>query len=290
MFLGCLAISILILVWLCEALPLFTAFSPPPLEAKEKEIYLLSVVPQFPPLEIKRDWTPLIEQISRETGIILELKFYRSFSDFEEDVLAGVPDFVYLSPYHATVAKKAQGYMPLIRDNESKLVGVLVVDKESPFKSVRDLNGKTLVFPSPNAFAASLYLRSLLAEKEKIKFTPKYLKTHSNVYQHVMLGMAAAGGGTNTTLNKEPSAREELRIIYRTPGVAPHPISAHPRVPAAVRKSVIDTILKLAEDKNSQRLLKAVGIPRPVRADYTRDYEPLERLNLEKYVVKGGDQ
>jgi phosphonate transport system substrate-binding protein len=288
---GCLAISMLIFLWLCEALALLPVFSPLPLAAGEKKTYLVAVVPQFPPLEIKNNWTPLIEHISLEMGVNFELRLYKSFPDFEEDVLAGVPDFVYLSPYHATAAKKAQGYLPLIRDGENQLVGILVVAKDSAFKTVKDLNGKTLAFPSPNAFAASLYLRALLEEKEKIKFTPKYLKTHSNVYQHVMLGMAAAGGGANTTLNKESrELRDGLRIIYRTPGVAPHPISAHPRVPASVRKSAMNALLKLAEDKTSQHLLKNAGISRPVRADYARDYESLERLNLDRYVVKGGDQ
>jgi phosphonate transport system substrate-binding protein len=154
---GSLFISNLILVWLCAGLSLIPAFSPVCVATEEKKTYLLAVIPQFPPLEINRDWAPLIERISSETGIDLVLKFYRSFLDFEDAVRAGVPDFVYLSPYHATVAKKAQGYIPQIRNGENKLVGILVVDKESTFKSVQDLNGKTLVCPS-NAFAASRYL------------------------------------------------------------------------------------------------------------------------------------
>jgi hypothetical protein len=48
---GSLAISILILVWLCGELSL---------AAEGEKAYLISVVPQFPPLEIKSDWTPLI--------------------------------------------------------------------------------------------------------------------------------------------------------------------------------------------------------------------------------------
>lgn len=271
---------------LLVAVLLFTT----PLAADGKDRYTLAVVPQFPPADIERDWGPLVERLSRDTALALDLIFYKSIPDFERDVLDGVPDFVYLNPYHEVMGKKAQGYVPLIRDGENRLKGILIVDKDSGFRSVKDLDGKTLVFPSPNAFAASLYMRALLSKREHVRFTPKYVITHSNVYQHVISGMAAAGGGANTTLNKEPrELRNELRVIYETPAVAPHPIASHPRVPASVRKKLRDAIMKLAEDNTSRRLLKAVGMPRPVIADYTRDYKPLEPLDLGQYAVQGGD-
>ncbi len=82
-YLGSIVIPIFMLVWLFGFLSLIPDFSPHPLAA-EKKTCLLAVIPQFPPLEIKRDWTPLIERISRETRIYLVLKFYKSFPDFEE--------------------------------------------------------------------------------------------------------------------------------------------------------------------------------------------------------------
>lgn len=252
--------------------------------------YTVAVVPQFPPAYIERDWGPFMERLARVAGMKLEMKFYKSIPEFEQDLIDGVPDIVYMNPYHQVMAKKAQGYIPLIRDGESRLVGVLVVDKDSSFRTVRDLNDKTIVFPSPNAFVASLYMRALLAKRERVRFKPKYVITHSNVYQHVILGMAAAGGGANTTLNKEPQElRDELRVIYETPAVAPHPISAHPRVPASARKTLRDAVLKLAEDSRFRSLLSAIGISKPVIADYARDYRPLEPLDLGRFAVQGGD-
>lgn len=275
------ALWLLFCVGLCRAVDAIAA---------ERTAYTVAVVPQFPPAYIERDWGPFIERVARDTGMKLEMKFYKSIPEFEQDIIDGVPDIVYMNPYHEVMAKKAQGYIPLIRDGENRLVGVLVVDKDSGFRSVKDLNGKTVVFPSPNAFAASLYMRALLVKREHVRFTPKYVITHSNVYQHVILGMAAAGGGANTTLNKEPAElQNELRVIYETPAVAPHPIAAHPRVPASARKTLRDAILRLAQDSRSHRLLRAVGIPKPVIADYARDYQPLEPLELGRFAVQGGD-
>lgn len=43
-------------------------------------------------------------------------------------------------------------------------------------------------------------------------------------------------------------------------------------------------MLKWGKDPAGQALLKEVLIPNPVRADYARDYQSLEKLKLDKYV------
>lgn len=254
----------------------------------EADPYTLAVVPRFTALETHRDWAPFVARLSQDAGLPIRLRVYKTYSEFEDDVNRGIPDFVFLSPYHAVRARRAQGYIPLVRDSAKLLTGVLIVRRDSPARSVRDLDGKDLVFPSPNAFGASLYIRALLTEKEKVRFTPRYVGSHANVYRHVILGKAAGGGGVNHTLSREPvEIRDKLRVLYETPGAAPHPLAAHPRVPEAARRSVVDAVLRLAADEKARGLLDAVSLSRPVPADYARDYQRLEQLNLEKYVSHG---
>ena len=249
--------------------------------------YLLAVVPQLSPGATYRGWSPFAERLGRETGTTLRVRVYRTFDEFETDLANGVPDLVYLNPYLQIRAHQAQGYVPLVRDGSYQLSGVLVVRRDSPVQSVKDLNGQQIGFPDPNAFAASLYMRALLQEKEKIRFTPRYYTTHGNVYRHVIVGDVAAGGGVNATLAAERTeTRNELRVLYRTPGTAPHPLSAHPRVPARDREAIIAAILRMQNDADGRQLLKAVQIPEPVRADYARDYAPLEKLRLHKFTVR----
>ena len=71
-----------------------------------------------------------------------------------------------------------------------------------------------------------------------------------------------------------------------TPGVAPHPLSAHPRVPMALRQSITDALVDLATRPEGQALLRAVEIEGLQRADHARDYAPLEAFGLERYVVR----
>ena len=251
-----------------------------------KTSYSIAVVPQFRAEEIHRDWTPALERLRAATGASFSLRIAADIPAFEESMLAGEPDFAYMNPYHQVMARKAQGYIPLVRDSKP-LTGILVVRKDDPIKSARELDGKEVAFPAPNAFGASLWIRALLAEREKIRILPVYVKTHSNAFRYAATGRAAAAGGIGVTLVDEPEElRSTLRVLLETPGVAPHPLSAHPRIPEAVRRLVAETLLGMAQDVGGQAMLKDIQMPTPVRADYSRDYQPLEKFGLEKYVVR----
>lgn len=248
-----------------------------------------AVVPQYPPEQIHRTWTPVLQEITRKTGIPLQLKSYASIPDFEADFLKGGPDIAYMNPYHVVMAAKAAGYIPLIRDDKARLKGILVVRKDSPITSLKQLDGATIAFPAPNAFGASLYMRALLAEEAGIRFTPSYVKTHSNVYRHVLGGHAQAGGGVQRTLDDEaPGVRANLRVLYETPPAYPHAVSAHPRVPAATRAAIQQAFLALGAAPGMQPLLDDIQISRPVKADYS-EYAPLQKLGLERYIILNED-
>lgn len=244
--------------------------------------YSVAVVPQLPAEVIHRNWGPLLHAISVQINTDLELTIYPGYREFELAVLKGIPDIVYMNPYHQLSAYKDQGYIPLLRDDATMLTGILVVRKDSPYLDIKDLAGKTLAFPSPNAFAASLYLRAMLASAGIVHAT-EYVNSHTNVYRNVARGLVAAGGGVNKTFDMElPATKEQLRTIYRVPGVASHPLSVHPRLPAAIREDIIRAFLQLQQQHSP--LLNAIQMQSPVRANFERDYAPLKALNLDRFL------
>lgn len=248
--------------------------------------YTFSVVPQFKPAQLQSEWGPILERVSRETGIKLKLVIPSSTLKFEGELNQGTPDFAFMNPYHEVIAMKAHGYIPLLRDKKP-LSGILVVRKDSPYKNLKDLDGKIIGFPSPNAFGASLYMRALLTEQSAIKFTPRYLNNHNLVFKHVSLGHVAAGGTVNAALIDETQdMKDQLTVLFKTPDVASHPISVNPRVPANVRKSVIASFLGMQQDVEGRAMLADIRFPNPVDANYQHDYQPLEKLNFQKYLVQ----
>lgn len=248
--------------------------------------FTLAVVPQFPAAEIHAAWAPAMQVLEKASGHRFELEIPPSITAMEAAFEAGRYDFVFVNPYHAVMARRSQQYVPLVRAGNVSLTGVLVVRTDSPYRTVEDLAGQSIAFPAPNAFGASLYLRALLAEKFRLDFRPDYLRTHSNAYRAVLLGQAAAAGGLRSTLAREPAElQKNLRIVYETPSAAPHPLAAHPRVPEKVREQVIAAIFDLNLAPAGRAMLSAMQMESPVRADYARDYRPIERLGLDRHAV-----
>ena len=271
---------------LFRALLLFCLLASLPVNAQtSRQAFTLSVVPQFTPVDIGLRWTPLLRHLEAETGYTFQLRLLDKIPRFETDFLAGIPDLVYLNPYHMVMAAEAQGFIPLVRGSDP-LIGILVAEKDSPIKTLQDLNGKRLAFPAPNAFGASLYLRALLTEKEGLRFSSDFVGSHQNVYRHVLIGEAAAGGGIHATLEKESVAiQNRLHVLYTTPGVPPHPLAAHPRVSQDAREKIRAALLKLDSTPGGRKILADVELDKVISADFARDYLPLTKLKLKHYSV-----
>ncbi len=250
---------------------------PMPGMAQDKGGFTIAVVPQTQISDIYERWTPFLKKLSQEAGVEFKIMPYNSIRQFAEDLKKGTPDFAYMNPYHMVIAKDSQGYIPLVRD-KADLFGILVVNKGGSINSVKDLEGKAVVFPA-NAFAADQYMRALLVDKEKLNFKPEFVKSHGSVYRAVKLNTVAAGGGVPKMLAKEPEdIQNSLKVIFQTPSTASHPLAAHPRVPESVRKKVMQAILNLEKQPAGKELLKNVQLPAPILADYQKDYAPLKKL------------
>lgn len=249
--------------------------------------YTVAIVPQFSQLQTHNAWSPLLEYLEAQTGHPFELLLYEDFPAFEQSFINGIPDFVYLNPYHAVMAKRSQGYVPLVRDGAHNLTGIIVSRKDSAYTNIQDLQGHKIAFPSQNAFGASLLPRTLLREKEKIAFEPVYAGSHNNALRHVLLGKAAAAGVVYRTLNTQRSeVLDGLRVIYETPPSPSHPLVGHPRLGQDMLQRVRDLILEMPPPQ--QDLLARVHLQAPVAANYDQDYRFLEEMIDDRYVMQGG--
>ncbi|PUE58843.1 hypothetical protein B9Z36_01530 [Limnohabitans sp. Rim8] len=252
------------------------------------KVYTFDVVPQVTAAKIYTTWSPLLQRVGQEAGLCFELRVSPTIPEFEQKLLKGEPEFVFLNPYHAVLAHQKKKYQPLLADSEDLLTGILVVRADSPIKSLNELKGKNVSFPAPNAFAASLLIRAELAKK-KIDINPVFVKTHSNVYRSVIGKDALAGGGVNNTLDNEaPEVRQQLRVLFETPAYTPHPVATHPSVPAAVRERFLKAMLKLTQDDDGRKLLDGINLHKPQAVTYAKHYKPLESLQLDKFLVLSG--
>lgn len=250
------------------------------------QTYSFGVVPQFNARKINAIWQPILMELSKRTGYDFRLTGSATIPAFEGQFMAAEFDFAYMNPYHAFRAAEVQRYIPLVRDVGKTLHGIVVVKKDSNIKSVRDLDGKTVAFPAPNAVGASLIPRADFKNQYHITVKPKYVQSHSSVYLNVALGRVTAGGGVQKTLSRQADRiKNKLRVIYKTREFAPHPVVAHERVPEEVRAKVSAALLAMGRDETSRKLLESVPISKigPAVLD---DYKPLGTWGLEAFYAK----
>jgi len=242
----------------------------------------VAVVPQLPPAELYSRWQPMLVELGRRSNQCFQLVVPESIPTFEQALQLGRVDYAFMNPYHQVMVKTK--YHPLIRDGEHQLRGVLVVNRKSSVRRLADLSGQSLAFPAPNAFAASLLIRAEL-RRQGITISPRYVRSHSNVYRSVALQEADAGGGVNNTLARErPEISRHLKVLMETEGHPAHPFSALKTRPAEETSAVIAAWLAIANDPDQRQVLNRVQLPRPITSRYERDYAPLERLHLETLV------
>jgi len=251
-----------------------------PVFAEQENVYTIAVIPSAPPVTLHKQWTPLVERLSRETGLTFRLKMYERMAEFERDIWSGVPDFIFSSPIQAVVARKTNGYTPLVRGGKDIAVG-LFVRKDSPIKTIDDLTGKTISFVG-NKNLCSVFVQHLLGQhKDKLAFTREYAGSTRNVIINVLLGKSAAGAVFIPELQRESEdTRAQLREILVTPAIAPHPLSVHPRVPRKTQESVKKAALTIAATPDGAELFKTIRIGAPVAANYARDYQSLEAIDI----------
>ncbi|SIT03060.1 phosphonate transport system substrate-binding protein [Roseivivax lentus] len=250
------------------------------------ETFGVGVVPQFEPRMLSEIWSPILEELGERTGHEFVLVGSPDIAGFEQSFIEGAFDFAYMNPYHGLKAAEAQGYAPILRDGGRSLFGVLVVAEASEYRSVGDLEGKTIAFPSPNALGAALLMRADLDRVHGLDYQAEYVSTHSSAYLNVALGVMDAAGGVMATLNRlEPEIRDGLRIIYETSKLPPHPVVVHPRVDAEIAANVQAAFLDMAETPQGQALLERVPF-RDIIAATADDYEVLRTFRLQDYWVE----
>ena len=165
--------------------------------------YSFGIVPQTNGSKLSKLWSPILQYLEDKGELNLRFATARNINTFERRVDSGKYDIVYMSPYHYTLFHDSQGYNAFAKAKKKRLKGIIVVLKDSPYKSINDLDNSELAFPS-NAFAANLVPRAVLT-KANLSYSSKYVSSHDSVYRNIARGRYPAGGGVFRTFRTHRS-------------------------------------------------------------------------------------
>lgn len=269
---------LLIVLYICIAVS--------PAFCDEKKVLSFGVVPQQSAGKLARNWVPLLDYISARSGYTINFETAPDIPEFERRLEKGTYAFAYMNPYHYAVFSKTNSYRAFARQKGEGLVGILVVKKESNIKSIQDLSGKTIAFPSHGAFAASVITREHLLERG-VDITPAYVGSHDSVYMTVAKGIYPAGGGVVRTLNNmERDVREQIDILWQSRPYTPHAFAVLPSVPDDVVKKIQQVMMEMNNDPAAADLLKGIEIS-GFEAARDSDWDDIRKLNIKELDRRG---
>lgn len=238
-----------------------------------KDSIVFGVVPQQAMDKMISAWTPLLSYLSETTGKTFKFDSSTEIETFDERVLKGEFDIVYMNPALYPRVHDSIGYQAIAKEKDTILKGLIVVNKDSAVTSLAELAGKSIVFPGPIAFAATVLPLAELT-KLNIKVTPVFAGSHDRVYNDVARGLFLAGGGVEKTLSQsDKTVREKLKVLWTSDSYTPHPIAVHPRVDHAVAEQIQKALVDLENNSLGKDILKKLrfkGFTVAVDAEYEK--------------------
>ena len=118
--------------------------------------------------EMKEEFQPLMDYMTKSTGIEVTLYIAKSYGDLRDQMEAGRVDIGSFSPF-AYVDAVAGGKIKIIAqsilDYSAFYKGLIITRKDSGITGLADLKGKRFAFVDPKSASGYVYPRAMLIEK-----------------------------------------------------------------------------------------------------------------------------
>jgi phosphonate transport system substrate-binding protein len=201
-------------------------------------------------------WNPILRYVSERSGVPLQLKVAQTGPEHTAMVRRGEYHFLY-SNHNFIKDNEESGYRVFARPKEDAGTGEIVVLKDSPIRTLADLEGQEVAFPHMAAFFGYHLPMDTLLRKGI------HVKIHFAGNQEGAMGQLKAGrvvaAGVNAEVMRAFAQRENLgyRVLWSSDKYLSLALSALPSVPPDTVKAVREAFLKMADDPEGAKVLAA---------------------------------
>ena len=223
-------------------------------------------------------WNPILIYVSRKSGVPLELKLAKTTKEGNALAEQGAYDFLYTNHFF-TPERDRLGFRVIARPAGRGIQGQIVVPQDSPIRSLQELNGKEVAFPSPDAFAAYFLPMDALI-KSKVDVKPVFTSNQEASLAQLKIGTVAAAA-VNDQIIQRYARREgfEYRLLWNSELYNDLCIMASPKLPKEKVAAVRDAFVNMMSDPEGRKVLEAGAELLKIRdklgfiAADNRDYE-----------------
>ena len=203
-------------------------------------------------------WNPILRYVSERSGVPLQLRVAPTGPEHTAMVRRGELHFLY-SNHNFIKENEKSGYRVFGRPQGDAQNGEIVVLKDSPIRSLTELEGKEVVFPHTAAFLGyHLPMDALLRRNINVK--PIFAGNQEGAITQLKTGRTIAAG-VNAQVLQAYAEREHLayRVLWASEKYLNLALSSHPSVPADTVKAVRTALLEMADDAEGAKVLAAAA-------------------------------
>lgn len=255
----------------------------PGVRAQDAQGYRFSPVNQYGIQLTAAYWNPIISYVSEKSGVKLQLKIGRTSADTTAYVLAQEVEFVF-SNHLFSPEREQLGWKVFGRRDTPAVRSQIIVASDSAVKSLKELAGKAVGFPGPEALVAYKFSYAQLLTQQ-VDVNVVFAGNMDAALLQLFAGKVVAVGGNSQLI--EGFARREgknYRVLWSSEPVHDLALMASSKVPDKDVAAVGRAFFGMARDPKGLEVLHAASKEVGLTADAKfipsdgREYEPYRRF------------
>ncbi len=218
----------------------------------------------------------------------IELRVADSYAGIVKGMMAREYHLVRPAP-KGYVDGRAGGYDAVarpIKGKSSTYQGMIVVNADSPIKTLADLKGKSFAFVDDHSASGFLYALALLLangiDPDRDLSFYNFLGGHDNVVVNVFQRQFDAGACYHdarlVTFKDHPERVDRLRVLALTASISNPPIAVRSDLPTDLKEAIVDCFVHLPDSPEGQKVLQDLGGITGFERCTDRDYDSIRDM------------
>jgi phosphonate transport system substrate-binding protein len=226
----------------------------PGIQPAAQSSYHFSPVNQYNVQITASYWNPVMDYVSRASGITLRLKLGRTSADTTSFVLAHEVDFAFTNHLFSP-QRDHMGWRVIARRDAAPVRSQIVTLDENPVFDVNQLAGADVAFPGPEALIAYKVSYAEMLRRE-VPVHVVFAGNMDGAFAQLVSGKVRAVGA-NSQLADAFSARtgRKLRVLWQSEPFNDLALMVSPRVPAATAAAVARAFTGMHADPAGRAIL-----------------------------------
>ena len=221
----------------------------------QQPVYRFSPVNQWDIPKTAAYWNPIIQYVSQQSGVQLELKIGRTSADTTAYVLAQEVEFVFSNHLFSPERDKL-GWKVFGRRTGPALQGQIAVLDNSPIRTLEELSKQDMVFAGPEAFVGYRVPQAELMSRG-VEVNAVFAGNQNAAFAQLLAGKAKAVGSNSALIDGFMEKQgAKFRVLWTSEPYLDLALMASSKVPAKDVRAVANAFQNMHKNREGADILR----------------------------------